>query len=76
MLPQGNTQKNLSRMFFISSHPFPPTSGDIEVFKDMAPEKLNLFGCNNLTGEWVQISLLTKISVLYHVESVLPQGNT
>ena len=53
----------------------PPTSGDIEVFKDMGIEKLNLSYCNKLTGKWVEISLL-KISMLDHVGRVLPQGNT
>ena len=61
-------------MFFISPHHFPPTSGNIEVFKDMAIEKLNLLNCRNLTGEWIEISLL-KISMLDHVGRVLPQGN-
>ena len=45
-------------MFFISPHPFPLTSGDIEVFKDMPIEQLNLEQCENLTGESVEISWL------------------
>ena len=45
-------------MFFISPHPFPLTSGDIEAFKNMPITYLNLQRCKNLTGEWVGISLL------------------
>ena len=38
-------------MFFISPHPFSPTSGDIGVFKGMPIKELNLWCCVNLTGD-------------------------
>ena len=56
--PRATPKRTFPGMFFISPHPFPPTSGDIKVFKGMPIEKLNLYCCVELTGEWVGISLL------------------
>ena len=76
MLPQGNT--HYVKGFFIyhdatalitphgNTYHIP---GDIEVFKDMAIEKLDLSQCQELTGEWVKISKL-------EISDVAPQGNT
>ena len=55
--PQGNIQRTYPGTFFISPHTFPQMAahpGNIEVFKDMPIEKLNLKICKMLTGEWAR----------------------
>ena len=74
MLPQGITQHTKEPSQECSPHHFLPTSGDIEVFKDMPIKELNLFRCNKLTGEWVK-NLVAR-NFRNYVGRVLPQGNT
>ena len=55
----GQHPKNLSRNLLhfpllTLSLKWPLTQGDIEVFKDMPIEKLDLENCEELTGEWAR----------------------
>ena len=57
VLPQGLIQRTFPGTFFISPHSLnstPTSPGNIEVFKGMPIEKLDLQQCKKLTGEWAR----------------------
>ena len=65
--PKATHNGTFLGMFFLSpltgSTSPPTTLGSIEVFQGMPIEKLDLYRCEKLTGEWVEI-LLLKISAI------------